>query len=88
MEKALDSALQAMTANYAEHIKGVAAEMPITFSPTFAPVFSPTVEAPEVTFEATIPPATVVVNGPQRSAQKVERDADGEITQTTTVFEY
>lgn len=92
IEKALENALKAMTTNYAMHLKGVAADMPITFSPVFSPVFSPlfqpTVQAPEVTFEATVPPATVVVNGPKRSAQKVERDADGEITQTTTVFEY
>ena len=41
-----------------------------------------------ITVEATVPEATVVVNGPRSSTQKVERAADGEILQTVTTHSY
>lgn len=41
-----------------------------------------------ITVEATVPEATVVVNGPRSSTQVVERTADGEILQTVTTHTY
>jgi hypothetical protein len=41
-----------------------------------------------ITVEATVPEATVVVNGPRSSTQTVERAADGEILQTVTTHTY
>ena len=47
-----------------------------------------TVNAPDVTFEATVPAAQVVINGPKSSIQTVERDANDEIVQTVTKHIY
>lgn len=47
-----------------------------------APVVN--VAAPVVAFEATVPPAQVIVNSPTRSVARIERNAEGEIVQTVT----
>lgn len=52
----------------------------------FAPVTH--VDAPQVRFEASVPQASIVVNGPRSSTQRVERDSDGEILQTVTTHDY
>lgn len=90
VEKALDSALQTMADTHAAKIKAFANELPITINVPTQPVPDVNVHlpAPNVVFEATVPPATVVMNGPKSSTQKVERDKDGEILQTTTTFVY
>ena len=90
IERHLKAALEALATAHAEHIKTVASEMPITIHvpPQPAPDVHVTVQPAEVHFEATVPPATVVINGPKSSTQKVERDAEGEILQTTTSFVY
>lgn len=46
------------------------------------------VAAPDVHFEAVMPAANVVVQGPKTSEQTVQRDSDGEIVKTTTSHTY
>lgn len=55
-----------------------------------APVVNVTVAAPNVTLEATVPAAQVVVNNthPKRARQSVQQDAQGEIVSTSTEYEY
>jgi hypothetical protein len=90
LETALDAALKTMAAAHAENIRAIANDMPITINvpPQPAPDVHVNVQPAEVHFEATVPPSTVVMNGPKSSAQKVERDEAGEIVQTTTTFVY
>ena len=54
-----------------------------------APVVNVTVAAPNVTLEATVPAAQVVVNNthPSRAVQTVQHDRDGEIVSTVTTYE-
>ena len=71
-----------------EQIREDVQAMPIVIPAPVVNVAAPVVNvaAPEVTFEATVPPAEVVVNHPTLAVQTVERNADGEILQTTTRY--
>jgi lambda family phage portal protein len=55
-----------------------------------APIVNVNVAAPNVTLEATVPAAQVVVNNthPKRAEQSVKQDAQGEIVSTSTVYEF
>jgi HK97 family phage portal protein len=94
IERSVKGAIDTMSQAHADHIKAIASEMPITINMPEqpAPVVnvhpSITVDAPAVHFEATVPAAQVVMSGPKSSTQKVDRDADGEILQTTTTHNY
>jgi len=75
------------------HIKEVAKEMPIIVTVEAQPapivnVAAPVVNitAPAVSFEATMPPAQVVVQHPTRAVQTVKRDANDEIVNTITEY--
>ncbi len=77
------------------HIKEVANEMPIVINvpEQAAPVVNVTVPAqtinvaaPQVAFEATVPPAQVVVQHPTKAVQTVKRDAADEIVSTVTEY--
>ena len=87
-------ALDAMQAAFTRQISDIQQTMPITINvpEQAAPVVNIqpaiTVEAPAVHFEATVPPAQVVVNGPAESVQTVERDNNDEITRTVTRHSY
>jgi len=94
IERSIKSALGTMAQAHADQIKAIGSEMPIniTMPDQPAPVVNIhpaiTVNAPDVVLEATITPAPVVINGPKSSVQRVERDANDEITQTVTTHNY
>jgi len=96
IERSVKSALETMADSYAEKVKSIANDMPININVKSADQPAPivnihpaiTVNSPDVTFEATIPAAQVVINGPKSSVQKVERDSNDEIVQTVTTHNY
>jgi hypothetical protein len=96
IERSVKNALETMADSYAEKVKQIANDMPITVNVKSADQPAPvvnihpaiTVNAPDVTFEATVPAAQVVINGPKSSIQTVERDANDEIVQTVTKHIY
>jgi HK97 family phage portal protein len=91
IEKHLSAALLEMTKTHAEHIKSIGSEMPITINMPDqpAPQVTVNVEAPNVTMEANVPAAQVIVNNthPVKAIQTVERDENDEITRTVTTYE-
>jgi lambda family phage portal protein len=64
-------------------------DMPIIVNVPEAPPAQVTVNvaAPQVNFEATLPPATVIMNHPKTAVQVVERDANDEIIRTVTAYQ-
>ena len=96
IERSVKTALDTMADSYAEKVKQIANDMPITVNVKSAEPPAPivnihpaiTVNAPDVTFEASIPPAQVIINGPKSSVQTVERDDNDEIVQTVTKHNY
>lgn len=71
-----------------EQIREDIQAMPVVIPAPVVNVAAPIVNvaAPEVTVEATLPPAEVVVNHPTLAVQTVERNAEGDILQTTTRY--
>ena len=96
IERSVKTALDTMADSYAEKVKQIANDMPITVNVKSADQPAPvvnihpaiTVNSPDVTFEATVPAAQVVINGPKSSVQTVERDSNDEIVQTVTKHIY
>ena len=96
IERSIKTALDTMADSYAEKVKQIANDMPITVNVKSADQPAPivnvhpaiTVNSPDVTFEATIPAAQVVINGPKKSVQTVDRDSNDEIVQTVTEHIY
>ena len=96
IERSVKTALDTMADSYAEKVKQIANDMPITVNVKSADQPAPvvnihpaiTVNSPDVTFEATVPAAQVVINGPKSSIQTVERDSNDEIVQTVTKHIY
>jgi hypothetical protein len=92
IERSVKSAIDVMASAHAEHIKSISAEMPINITmpevQVPATVVNVNVEPTPVTFEATVPQASVVVNNafPQTAVQTVQRDANDEIVSTTTKY--
>jgi hypothetical protein len=89
----IETQMRGLTDAMTAHIKEVATEMPIVVNVpqqaapvvnVAAPVVN--VTAPAVNFEATMPPAQVVVQHPTRAVQTVKRDANDEIVNTTTEY--
>lgn len=89
----IETQMRGLTDAMTAHIKEVATEMPIVVNVpqqaapvvnVAAPVVN--VTAPAVNFEATMPPAQVVVQHPTRAVQTVKRDANDEIVSTNTEY--
>ena len=92
IERSVKSAIDVMAQAHADHIKAIGSEMPINITmpevQVPATVVNVNVEPTPVTFEATVPQASVVVNNafPQTAVQTVQRDANDEIVSTTTKY--
>jgi hypothetical protein len=91
IERSVKSAIDTMAQAHADHIKSIAAEMPINIKmpDQAAPVVNVTVEPTPIVFEATVPQAQVIVNNthPSSAVQTVQRDSNDEIVSTTTVYQ-
>ena len=91
---AMERAISVAAAPYFEQFEATARavmdrDMPIIVNVPEAPPAQVTVNvaAPQVNFEATLPPATVVMNHPKTAVQVVERDANDEIIRTVTAYQ-
>lgn len=91
----IEGQMRGLVSTMQAHIKEVANEMPIVINVPEAPAPVVTVNvpaqtinvaAPQVAFEATVPPAQVVVQHPSRAVQTVKRDAADEIVSTVTEY--
>lgn len=91
IDDSLGAVLEKMAASQTEIVKAIEDNMNIIVNvhEQTAPVVNVTVEAPSVSFEATVPAAqvTVIDNHPVRAVQTVQRDANDEITATVTTYE-
>jgi hypothetical protein len=80
--------MEAAMSRAVDNLTKVVADMPIIINVPAQPAPVVNVAAPEITVEAIMPPAQVIVNGPKSSEQKIKRSDSGDLLSTVITHTY
>jgi capsid protein len=80
--------MEAAMSRAVDNLTKVVADMPIIINVPAQPAPVVNVAAPEITVEAIMPPAQVILNGPKSSEQKIKRSDSGDLLSTVITHTY